>query len=86
MARQQHSQEMRLRNNGMEYSICSAGLYLAHCLFEWKQLKKASKADRITFSSILILSALMSFFNLENIPGPISFLHYLFGPLGRILG
>ena len=54
-------------------------------LFEWKQFKKALKADRITFSVILILSAFMSFFNLENLPGPITLLQYIFGPLGRLM-
>lgn len=54
-------------------------------LFEWKRLKNASKADRITFAAILILSALMSFFNLENLPGPLTLLQYIFGPLGGIM-
>ncbi|WP_017753730.1 hypothetical protein [Calidifontibacillus oryziterrae] len=54
-------------------------------LFEWKQFKKTLKADRITFSVILILSAFMSFFNLENLPGPITLLQYIFGPLGRLM-
>ncbi|WP_172799133.1 hypothetical protein [Bacillus sp. FJAT-29814] len=54
-------------------------------IFEWKRLKKASKADRLTFAVILTLTALMSFFNLETLPGPITLLQYIFGPLGRIM-
>ena len=54
-------------------------------IFEWKRLKNASKADRIIFVSILILATLMSFFNLENLPGPLTLLQYVFGPLGRIM-
>lgn len=54
-------------------------------LFEWRRIKKGSKADRITFAAILTLSALMSFFNLENLPGPITLLQYIFGPLGRMM-
>jgi hypothetical protein len=54
-------------------------------LFERKQLIKASKADRITFAVILFLSTLASFHNLENSQGPITFLKYIFGPLGRMM-
>lgn len=54
-------------------------------LFEWKRLKDASKGEKITFTAILTLSALMSFFNLENLPGPITLLHYIFDPLGKIM-
>lgn len=52
-------------------------------LFEWKRLKKAKLADKIPFAVILMLSAVLSFFNLENLPGPLTLLHYIFGPLGR---
>ncbi|MBY0098229.1 hypothetical protein [Mesobacillus maritimus] len=51
-------------------------------LFEWKNLKKASKANKITFASILILSMILSFAKLEYLPGPITLLHYIFGPWG----
>ncbi|NYE08961.1 hypothetical protein F4694_005818 [Bacillus niacini] len=54
-------------------------------LFERKQLKNASKADRITFAVILFLSTLSSFHNLENLQGPITFLKYILGPLGRMM-
>ncbi len=54
-------------------------------LFEWKRLKNAPKADKITFVTILILSALLSFFQLDNLPGPMTFLDYIFGPLGKIM-
>jgi hypothetical protein len=54
-------------------------------LFEWKRLRNASRADAITFATILTLSALLSFLNLENLPGPITLLQYIFGPLGRIM-
>jgi len=53
---------------------------------EWKKLKKAPKANKITFGTILVLISIMSFFNLESLPGPITFLHYIFGPLGRWMG
>jgi hypothetical protein len=55
-------------------------------LFEWKNLKKASKANKITFASILMLSMFLSFIKLENLPGPITLLHYIFGPLGWFMG
>ncbi|WP_394236225.1 hypothetical protein [Niallia oryzisoli] len=54
-------------------------------LFEWKQLKNRSKADKFTLAGILIISALLSFLNLENVPGPMTFLQYIFGPLGRLM-
>ncbi|MCM3089749.1 MULTISPECIES: hypothetical protein [unclassified Cytobacillus] len=54
-------------------------------IFEWKQLKKSSKTDKITFAAILSISTLLSFFNLEDLPGPISLLHYIFGPLGKMM-
>lgn len=52
-------------------------------LFEWKRLKKAKMSDRIPFAVILMISAVLSFFNLENLPGPLTLIHYIFGPLGR---
>lgn len=54
-------------------------------LLERKQLKKASKADKFIFTSILLLSAIASFMNLEYLQGPITFLKYIFGPLGRFM-
>jgi hypothetical protein len=54
-------------------------------LLERKQLKNAPKADRITFAVILFLSTLASFHNLENLQGPITFLKYILGPLGRMM-
>jgi len=54
-------------------------------LFEWKHLKKASKGTKITFATLLALAAFMSFINLENTPGPITFLHYIFAPLGKLM-
>lgn len=54
-------------------------------LYDWKQLKKAPKTDKITVSVILILSFFLSFLNLENLPGPITLLRYIFEPLGRIM-
>ncbi|SDN67242.1 hypothetical protein SAMN05443253_11617 [Bacillus sp. OK048] len=54
-------------------------------LFERKQLKNSSKADRLTFAVILFLSTLASFHNLENVQGPITFLKYILGPLGRMM-
>lgn len=54
-------------------------------LYDWKQLKKATKTDKFTVSVILILSFILSFINLENMPGPITVLSYLFDPLARIM-
>ncbi|MCM3588391.1 hypothetical protein M3182_22190 [Mesobacillus maritimus] len=54
-------------------------------LFEWKRMKNISKADKITIAAILVLSAMMSFLKVENVPGPITLLHYIFGPLGKLM-
>lgn len=54
-------------------------------LFEWRRLKYTSKVDKITFFTILLFSAAMSLFNLENLPGPITLLRFIFGPLGRMM-
>lgn len=54
-------------------------------LYDWKQLKKAQKTDKITISVLLILSFILSFLNLENMPGPITLLRYLFDPLTRFM-
>ena len=54
-------------------------------LYDWKQLKKAPKTDKITVSVILTLSFILSFLNLENMPGPLTVLRYLFDPLARIM-
>lgn len=61
------------------------GLIVIIVLFEWKRLKKASKADIITFSAILLLSEMIAFFNLENVPGPLTLLQYIFGPLSILM-
>src|SRR5690606_6994411 len=49
-------------------------------LLERKHLKKAPLVDRIIFISILILSAFLSFMNVENLPGPTTVLRFIFGP------
>lgn len=54
-------------------------------LYDWKQLKKAPKTDKITVSVILALSFILSFISLENMPGPITVLRFLFDPLARIM-
>ncbi|MBD8038521.1 hypothetical protein H9635_17385 [Solibacillus sp. A46] len=54
-------------------------------LYDWKRLKKAPKTDKITVSVILMLSIILSFINLENMPGPITVLRYLFDPLAKIM-
>lgn len=62
----------------LQVCICSIVLY------DWKQLKKAPKTDKIAASVILIL-LFLSFVNLENLPGPITLLRYLIEPLGRTI-
>lgn len=54
-------------------------------LFEWKRLKKLSKADKITFASLIIISVLLSFLNLESLSGPITLLQYILGPFGKMM-
>lgn len=54
-------------------------------LYDWKQLKKAPKTDKITVSVLLVLSLILSFLNLENMPGPITLLRYLFDPLAKFM-
>lgn len=54
-------------------------------LYDWKKLKKAPKTDKITVSVILILSFILSILNLENLPGPITVLRYIFNPLARLM-
>jgi len=54
-------------------------------LFERKQLKHIAKRDKITFATVLSLATLFSFFNLFHIPGPLTVLRALFGPLSRLL-
>lgn len=52
---------------------------------EWKQFKKAPKKDKITFSAILLLSAIFSLLHLENLPGPITLLRIIFAPFVRMM-
>ena len=54
-------------------------LILGIILLEKQELKKASKADKITFFTLLCLSAFLSFFKMENLPGPFKLLNYIFG-------
>jgi hypothetical protein len=54
-------------------------------LFEWKRLKEYSKADKIAFASILVTAMLLACFNPGSTPGPITLLHYVFGPFGRMM-
>jgi ABC-type Co2+ transport system permease subunit len=54
-------------------------------LFEWKRLKRYSKTDRNTLVAILSLTAIMSLFYLDSLPGPITLLHYIFSPLGTLM-
>lgn len=54
-------------------------------LFDWSRLKNTTKNEKFTFISILSFCFLMSLLDLENIPGPITLLHYIFGPLENIM-
>lgn len=54
-------------------------------IYDWKQLKKAPKTDKITVSVILAFSFILSFISLENMPGPITVLRILFDPLARMM-
>ncbi|WP_047986495.1 hypothetical protein [Ornithinibacillus californiensis] len=54
-------------------------------IVEWKQLKKLSRKGKVLFSSLLLISVIFSFLNLETLAGPRTVLDQIFGPLGDIL-
>ncbi|MDF2963586.1 MAG: hypothetical protein K0S39_5321 [Paenibacillus sp.] len=48
--------------------------------FEWKKLKEKLKRDRVVFMSLLLLGWVLSMMDLPNMPGPTTFLQFIFKP------
>lgn len=54
-------------------------------VFEWKQIKELPLRGKVSISVILLMCLVLSFFNLEELPGPITVLKQLFGQLGKLM-
>jgi hypothetical protein len=44
-----------------------------------------TKLEKILFSILLLLALIPAFFNLDNVPGPITFIELLFGAFGNFM-
>lgn len=70
-------------NSGIMYTVTIAALGIIW--FEWPSLRKQPKKDRLVFALLLLVGWTLFTMDLPRMPGPISFLNYLFKPLSEIL-
>lgn len=63
--------------------FCTSSLLIL--ITDWKLIKKATKLEKILFSILLLLALIPAFFNLDNVPGPITFIELLFGAFGNFM-
>jgi hypothetical protein len=63
--------------------FCTSSLLIL--ITDWKLIKKVTKLEKILFSILLLLALIPTFFNLDNVPGPITFIELLFGAFGNFM-
>lgn len=63
--------------------FCTSSLLIL--ITDWKLIKKVTKLEKILFSILLLLALIPAFFNLDNEPGPITFIELLFGAFGNFM-
>ena len=54
-------------------------------LLEWKWLKQSSKKEKVTLALILGLCVLLSFLNVEQLPGLVTLLETTFRPINHFM-
>ncbi|VEF49756.1 Uncharacterised protein [Bacillus freudenreichii] len=54
-------------------------------LLQWPKMKKNPKKDKIVFIVLLSLGLVLSMFDLQRIPGPVTWVTTILRPLGKFL-
>ena len=63
--------------------FCTSSLLIL--ITDWKLIKKVTKLEKILFSILLLIALIPTFFNLDNVPGHITFIELLFGAFGNFM-
>lgn len=71
----------------LEWGTFSATFFIVVAIFlwQWSKMKQHPKKDKGTFIVLLLIGLMLSIFNLQQIPGPVSWVSALFRPLGKFL-
>lgn len=54
-------------------------------LVEWPKLRSQPRKDRYAFVLLLSIGWILSLFDLQNLPGPITFLEMVFRPFSAMM-